>query len=169
MRPALVSLVTRWLCIGPSWTNTLVRDSRAVTSASLAESPPQNMPSSPISNTPAAAPTNDSLASTPDLAPLQMKHPRTQPVLCDQPIDNDTDLTKVLDNASEPKKAKMTPDQLAIGLQADISIILIDDVKDLQNKQLNKNDPTTNIKEFFTALPAVPGHGKGHVLCKLCR
>ena len=26
MRPALVSLVTRWLCIGPSWTNTLVCD-----------------------------------------------------------------------------------------------------------------------------------------------
>ena len=98
-----------------------------------------------------------------------MRHPRAWPVLCDQPTDDNTDLTEVLDNAPEPKKAKMTPDQPATGLQVDISIILIDDVEDLQNKWLNKNDTTADIKESFTALPAVPCHGKGCVLCKLCR
>ena len=98
-----------------------------------------------------------------------MKRPRAWPVLCDQPTDDDTDLTEVLDNAPEPKKAKMTPDQPATGLQVDISIISIDNVEDLQNEWLNKNYPTANIKEFLTALPAVLGHGKGRVLCKLCR
>ena len=110
------------------------------------------------------------MSITPDPAPLRTKRPRPQPVLCDQPTtDDDTDLTDVLDNAPEPKKAKTTSDQPATGLQADISIISIDDVEELQNERLNKNDPTADIKEFFTALPAVPGHGKGRVLCKLCR
>ena len=83
---------------------------RAVASASLVASPPQNTPSSPLSDTP-AAPTDDSMVSTPDPALVQTKQPCAWPVLCDQPtIDNDTDLTKVLNNAPKPKKAKMTPD-----------------------------------------------------------
>jgi hypothetical protein len=138
---------------------------RAVASASLAAPPPQNTPA-PVSE-PSGVPTDFDVNSSPDLAPTRIltKRPHTQPIPSDPIlIDNDADATDAED-APKAKKPKTTPGQ---GLQTDVSVIEIDDVDDPQSEQLNKTEPTADIKEFFTTLPRAPGQDKRRVQCKLC-
>ena len=54
-------------------------------------------------------------------------------------------------------------------LQNELLIIDINDIDDMKNKQLNKRDTTTDIKEFFVAIPRLLGQDKGRMSCKLCK
>ena len=84
-------------------------------------------------------------------------------------IDDDADTTNQ-DDAPKPKKLKKAANQPAVlGLQNEPSIIDIDDINDTKNEWLNKRDVTADIKEFFIAIPPMPGQDKVRMLCKLCK
>ena len=72
------------------------------------------------------------------------------------------------DNTPKVKKSKATPHQVGSTLQADVSIIEIDDGDDQQVERLNKINPTADIKAFFTEVPRVEGQSKGRMKCNLC-
>ncbi|KAH9038183.1 hypothetical protein EDB85DRAFT_2141936 [Lactarius pseudohatsudake] len=132
-------------------------------------------PSLPVSgsvSTPTPTPTDLDVRSS-DLSPDPVSA-RTTKQSCAQPLsrnppvigdDGNTtgDVPESPDDALAAKKLKTTSGQ-GIGLQADISIILIDDVDNLATERLNKTDPTADLKEFFSAMPHVPGQEKGRML-----
>ena len=72
------------------------------------------------------------------------------------------------DDTPKPKKAKAAPHQAGLILQAEVSIIEIDDDDDQQAERLNKMSPTADVKAFFTEVPGVPGQSKGCMKCNLC-
>ena len=78
------------------------------------------------------------------------------------------------DNAPEAvstaKKMKTLPpsEQEPSLVLADSSIIDIDNIDDPCNEQLNKNDPTADIKYFFSPVPCIPGQNKRHMKCNVC-
>ena len=78
------------------------------------------------------------------------------------------------DNAPEAvptaKKMKTSPlsEQAPSHVLVDSSIIKIDDIDDPHNKWLNKNDPTADIKYFFSPVPHIPGLNKQHMKCNIC-
>ena len=55
-----------------------------------------------------------------------------------------------------------------MALQSKVLIIDIDDIDDMKPKRLNKSKPTADIKEFFVAIPHLPGQDKVRMLCTLC-
>ncbi|KAH9012497.1 hypothetical protein EDB85DRAFT_1900322 [Lactarius pseudohatsudake] len=143
---------------------------RAVASASLAAAPTPLLPVS--ESTPTGSESSDEPSSSPDPVSAQTtkqpkKQPRAIPPAVGDNQGDDGNTTDVPDDAPAAKKVKTTSGQ-AIGLQADISIISIDDVDNLENERLNKSDPTADLKEFFSAMPPLPGQEKGRMLCKSC-
>ncbi|KAH9006048.1 hypothetical protein EDB84DRAFT_1447613, partial [Lactarius hengduanensis] len=139
---------------------------RAVASASLAAAPTPLLPVS--ESTPTGLESSDEPSSSPDPVSARMtKQPRAIPPAVSDNQGDDGNTTDVPDDAPAAKKVKTTSGQ-AIGLQADISIISIDDVDNLENERLNKSDPTADLKEFFSAMPPLPGQEKGRMLCKSC-
>ncbi|KAH8977137.1 hypothetical protein EDB92DRAFT_1958745 [Lactarius akahatsu] len=140
---------------------------RAVASASSAAAPTQ-APLLPVSeSTPTGSDVGTSGPSPDPISARTTKHPRAVPPAVGDDQGDNGNTTDVPDDAPAAKKLKTTTSQ-AIGLQADISIISIDDVDDLEHERLNKTDPTADIKQFFSATPPVPGQEKGRMLCKLC-
>jgi hypothetical protein len=81
-------------------------------------------------------------------------------------IDEDT---TDQDDTPKTKKAKKSQAQPAgTALQSKVSIIDIDDIDDTKPERLNKSKPTADIKEFFVAMPRLPGQDKVRMLCTLC-
>jgi hypothetical protein len=54
-------------------------------------------------------------------------------------------------------------------LQNEALIIEIDNIDNMKMEQLNKSNPTTDIKEFFVATPHILGQDKPCMSCKLCK
>lgn len=149
---------------------------RAVASATarLAAPPPQqHAHSSLASELSGSTAPKDFVAESLSPDPVPTRTSTKRPLAQHDPliIDNDTDTTDVPEDAQKQKKPKKTPGQVgqhATGLQTDISIIEIDDVDDPRNEWLNKTHPSADIKQFFVAVPRVPGQAKGRMQCKLC-
>ena len=61
------------------------------------------------------------------------------------------------------------PPQVGLVLQAEVSIIEIDDNNNHQQiEQLDKMSPTADVKAFFMEVPHMPGQNKGRMKCNLC-
>ena len=105
----------------------------------------------------------DSSPEPPSVSTLA-KRPRARPLVLT--IDEDT---TDQDNAPKLKKAKKSQAQPAVtALQSEVSIIDIHDIHDTNTDRLNKSKPTADIKEFFVAMPRLPGQDKVRMLCTLC-
>ena len=66
-------------------------------------------------------------------------------------------------------KAKKSKTLLTSGdLEGPMSIIDINDIDDPQDEQLNRSNPTANIKFFFSPVPRLQGQSKRCMKCNLC-
>ena len=66
-------------------------------------------------------------------------------------------------------KAKKSKTLLTSGdLEGPMSIIDINDIDDPQDEQLNRSNPTANIKFFFSPAPRLQGQSKRCMKCNLC-
>jgi hypothetical protein len=120
-------------------------------------------------STPTPTPTPTGIDVGEDFSPPSTlaKRPRARPLVLT--INDDADTTDQ-DDAPKPKKLKKAANQPAVsGLQNEPSIIDIDDIDDTKNERLNKRDATADIKEFFIAIPPMPGQDKVRMSCKLCK
>ena len=121
---------------------------------------------SPVSPSPAPS-TDFNVESSPDPAPnhTSTKQPHT---LHNSLTLSDGNVSDVPNAAPSAKKAKPTT-KSATGPPSNISIISIDDIDNPQDKLLNKTDPTTDIRNFFSKAPCALGQDKDHMQCKLCQ
>ena len=133
---------------------------------------PASSPPLPASSPPPHTDTDDAS----DLVPVRglLKQPS-------QVLQNSLSLDSVIvlspttsDNAPEAvptaKKTKTSPpsEQAPSHVLADSSIIEIDDIDDPRDERLNKNDPTADIKYFFSLVPRIPGQNKRRMKCNVC-
>ena len=133
---------------------------------------PASSPPLPASSPPPHTDTDDAS----DLVPVRgsLKQPS-------QVLQNSLSLDSVIvlspttsDNAPEAvptaKKTKTSPpsEQAPSHVLADSSIIEIDDIDDPRDERLNKNDPTADIKYFFSLIPRIPGQNKRRMKCNVC-
>ena len=162
---------------------------RAVASASAAaltaplpnsSSPlPASLPPLPASLPPLPASSPPPHTDTDDAADLvQVRGSLKQP---SQVLQSSLSLDSVIvlspttsDNAPEAaptaKKTKTLPpsEQAPLLVLTDSSIIDIDDIDDPRDEWLNKNDPTADIKYFFSPVPRIPGQNKRRMKCNVC-
>jgi hypothetical protein len=64
------------------------------------------------------------------------------------------------DKARNPKKAKTSASSGDQGEPSEISVIDTEDINDPDDEQLNKSQPTADIKCFFVPVPVLPGQTK---------
>ncbi|KAH9013230.1 hypothetical protein EDB85DRAFT_2158375 [Lactarius pseudohatsudake] len=139
-----------------------------VTSVGLASTPQPSPPvPEPFASTTPTDFDEESSFPGPGPVPTQTSTKRPGQLSSHSTLDMVDDAGVAVD-VPKAKKLKKTPRQLTTGLQADVSIIEIDDVDNLQNERLNRTDPTADIKAFFTAVPCVPGQNKERMWCNLC-
>ena len=181
-RPARKIIPTAKLAADNAGELELTTHRRAVASASAAalavplpnsSSPlPASSPPLPASSPPPHTDTDDAS----DLVPVRGSLKRPSQVL-----QNSLSLDSVIvlspttsDNAPEAvptaKKTKTSPpsEQAPSHVLADSSIIEIDDIDDPRDERLNKNDPTADIKYFFSLVPRIPGQNKRRMKCNVC-
>ena len=188
-RPARKIIPTAKLAADNAGELELTTHRRAVASASaaaLAVPLPNSSSPLPVSSPPLPASSPPLPASSPpphtdtddasDLVPVRGSLKRPSQVL-----QNSLSLDSVIvlspttsDNAPEAvptaKKTKTSPpsEQAPSHVLADSSIIEIDDIDDPRDERLNKNDPTADIKYFFSLVPRIPGQNKRRMKCKVC-
>ena len=188
-RPARKIIPTAKLAADNAGELELTTHRRAVASASAAalavplpnsSSPlPASSPPLPASSPPLPAsspPPHTDTDDASDLVPVRGSLKRPSQVL-----QNSLSLDSVIvlspttsDNAPEAvptaKKTKTSPpsEQAPSHVLADSSIIEIDDIDDPRDERLNKNDPTADIKYFFSLVPRIPGQNKRRMKCNVC-
>ncbi len=182
-RPARKLIRTAKLTADNAGELKLASHRRAIASAKASASAPLTAPqlnsssflsSSPLppSSPPPPTDTEDASSSVAEMsvARISSKRPSYNPIKSSRSHDSIMTVSSSASNdipdaalAPKLKRPKLT---VSPGHQEpEVPIINIDDIED---EQLNKSDPTADIKYFFTKVPHVPGQVKRRLRCNLC-